>query len=34
MPEVREIDRQLRSTVSEIIAASLRDGVNPAPPSA
>lgn len=31
VPEVREIDRQLRSTVSEIIAASLRDGVNPAP---
>lgn len=31
VPEVKEIDRQLRGTVAEIIASSLRDGVNPAP---
>jgi DNA replication protein DnaC len=31
VPEILEIDRQLRGTVTEIIAASLRDGVDPGP---
>jgi len=30
-PQVAEIDRQLRNTVLEIIAASLRDSTNPSP---
>ena len=33
LPRVAEIDRQLRGTIVEIIAASLRDGSDPAPPS-
>ncbi len=31
IPRVAEIDRQLRSTITQIIAASLREGSNPAP---
>ena len=31
LPRVAEIDRQLRGTIVEIIAASLRDGSDPAP---